>query len=209
MSLFSSELKNHFDNIAKILKEVGERVEGNLVCDIEPDNWVYESNSDKIKNLQLLSEKSDRICEIGVNAGHSLLIMLDKSPNSEYVLFDLGDHKYTRPCVDYIMSCYPNTKIDITYGDSKTTVPEYIIKHPHNLKTFDLIHIDGGHEHLEFTSDFYYTSLLRSSECVFVFDDYDFPNIKKFLDDRLSSNIIRECKRDNLIRTSKQLLYTI
>ena len=51
-----NDFKNniHIQNITKILKQVGERVEGNLICDIYPDNWIYHENLDKIHNLQLL-----------------------------------------------------------------------------------------------------------------------------------------------------------
>ena len=39
----------HLKNITNILKNVGERIEGNLLCDIIPDNWTYKENIEKIK----------------------------------------------------------------------------------------------------------------------------------------------------------------
>lgn len=44
----------HVNNITKILKDIGERVEGNLICDIRPDYYVITQNESKIKNLQYL-----------------------------------------------------------------------------------------------------------------------------------------------------------
>lgn len=38
----------HFQNLTKILKELGERVEGNLICNITPDNYVICNNESKI-----------------------------------------------------------------------------------------------------------------------------------------------------------------
>jgi hypothetical protein len=190
MSYISENLKRQFNEIAKILNSVGERVEGNFICDGSSENLVNELNKDKILNIQNLSKKSDNICEIGVNAGHSLLIMLEQSPNSNYTIFDLGNHGYTRPCMDYIKSIYPNTNINIIYGDSKKTIKKYISENIQDIPKFDLIHIDGGHENLELISDFYYTSLLGSPDCYYVFDDYHYPNIKSFLIPRIKSRII-------------------
>ena len=34
----------HIQNITKILLDIGERVEGNLICDITPNNFVCEQN---------------------------------------------------------------------------------------------------------------------------------------------------------------------
>jgi hypothetical protein len=204
---FSESLQKHFDEINNILKGIGERVEGNFICDITPDNLVYNTNIDKIKNLQNLAKRTKHICEIGVNAGHSLLLMIDESPNAEYELFDLGDHEYTRPCMEYIQQSFPNTKIKITYGDSKKTLKEFIINNSDRLGAFDLIHIDGGHELMEFTNDFYYTSLLGGENCLYIFDDYNYPNIKKFLEDRLSLSIIEEVNEVSLTKTPRHLIY--
>ena len=99
----------HVKNITKILKEVGERIEGNLICNISADDYSnskkYES---KIKNLQYLCKNKKKILEIGVNGCHSLLIMLLINPTAEYLLFDLGNHKYTLPAFNYIKEQFPN-----------------------------------------------------------------------------------------------------
>ena len=39
----------HIKNITDILLQVGERIEGNLVCDITPMNWTVHQNIEKIK----------------------------------------------------------------------------------------------------------------------------------------------------------------
>ena len=44
----------HIQNIASILRMIGERVEGNLICDIDPENYVIDRYLTKIKNLQAL-----------------------------------------------------------------------------------------------------------------------------------------------------------
>lgn len=206
--LISKNLEEKISIIGNILDEIGERIEGNLICDVKSDNFTYERNEDKIFNLQNLVNGKNKVCEIGVNAGHSLLIMLEKNPDAEYYLFDLGLHKYTDPCVDRIKSLFPNTKINIIYGDSKKTLEDFISFYPHHLGTFDLVHIDGGHGEMEFISDFYYSRLLCKIEGITIFDDYNYSNIKDFLDIRIEGNIISEYLGTEIKKNNRQLIYT-
>ena len=198
----------HFTNIADILRNVGERIEGNLVCDFSPDNIVMGKNKEKIHNLQHLSRDKKRICEIGVNAGHSLLFMLEQNPTAEYLLFDLGDHGYTGPCLDYIRTQYPNTKIHIIYGDSKITIPHFIVNNKNYMNTFDMVHIDGGHGIHEVNSDFYNCRYLSSNNGVTIFDDYNYNTIKEFIDKIVSFGMIKPYHDEILQQTNKQFIYT-
>ena len=50
----------HLKNITKILKDVGKTIEGNLICDVRPDNYVTSKNESKIKNLQYLCKKKKK-----------------------------------------------------------------------------------------------------------------------------------------------------
>jgi predicted O-methyltransferase YrrM len=176
-------MEQHLRAIRDILVGIGEQVEGNLICDVHPDNLQIHINQEKISNLQSLAKGKQRICEIGINAGHSLLLMLDVNPTATYVLFDLGYHRYTRPCVEYIRSVYPSTSIRVIYGDSKTTVPQY-------NGSFDFIHIDGGHELPEVTSDYNQAIRLIEPNCPIIFDDYDYPTIYRFLIEKLNKRNI-------------------
>ena len=44
----------HIISISKILESIGERIEGNLICDINPFNFTISQNLVKIHNLQIL-----------------------------------------------------------------------------------------------------------------------------------------------------------
>ena len=188
--------------LREILLGIGEQVEGNLFCDIHPDNVLVESNSKKIHNLQHLVKGRKRICEIGVNAGHSLLMMLEANPTAEYVLFDIGTHKYTRPCVEYIQSQFPNTSIRVLYGDSKQTLPRC-------MGEFDFIHVDGGHDMPEVTSDYNESMRLISKEGVIVFDDYsNYSHIQSFLDEKHRTGEIRLYEDSNIQTTNQHLIFT-
>jgi predicted O-methyltransferase YrrM len=124
-----------------------------------------------------------KIIEIGVNACHSLLIMLLENPTAEYVLFDLNIHPYTVPTLEYLKNSFPTTKISAFFGNSVQTVTQYItddVKH-----TFDLCHLDGGHRRDVFSVDYENMKQLMVKDGVVIFDDYDYPEIFAFLQEKL------------------------
>ena len=206
IDIIKPEVKDHILNIAAILDSLGERVEGNLICDITADNLTDHINESKIRNLLKLAEGKSKICEIGVNAGHSLLLMVSANPTAEYLIFDLGGHGYTRPCVEYIRSAYPSTKITEVYGDTNITLREYV--KTNELHTCDMIHIDGGHETHTVVNDFIYTQFLLKQDGIVIFDDYNFGNIKSVVDYYVERNIISKYDVD-VVDTTLHYVYKI
>jgi predicted O-methyltransferase YrrM len=206
VNILTQEVKDHIANIANILDTIGEQVEGNLICDITSDNLTDERNESKISNLLKLAKGKSKICEIGVNAGHSLLLMVSSNPTAEYLLFDLGGHGYTRPCVEYIRNAYPSTKITEVYGDSNLTLRSYVATG--ELNTFDLIHVDGGHETHTVVSDFIYTQFLLKKNGIIVFDDYNFGNIKEVIDYYINKEVITKYEIDT-IETDLHYIYKL
>ena len=196
----------HIKNITNILLEIGERIEGNLVCDITPTNWVYEHNIHKIKNIQSLCKDKKKIIEIGINACHSLILMLLENPTAEYLLFDLNIHSYTEPVINYVKKSFPTTSITVIYGNSVETISTYIKNHPDELHTYDLIHLDGGHTEDIFSMDYNHSRQLLISHGIVIFDDYDYPEIKKFIDKKIEQKEIIEYT--NVIKNSKHFIYT-
>jgi hypothetical protein len=182
-------------NIAKILHNVGERVEGNMICDISPDHYVIDRNLTKIRNIQKLAAGKAKICEIGVNAGHSLLLMLMVNPTASYTLFDLGYHKYTAPCVEYLQKAFPSAKIEIIYGNSVETVAKH-------EGLYDLVHIDGGHEPEIFEHD--YNNVKRLAKDLVIFDDFDYSHIRTFLNYKIGAGEIEPVEES---QTDKHLIY--
>ena len=125
--------------------------------------------------------KNHRICEIGFNAGHSMLLFLIGNPEIKQVsIFDLNCHKYTAPCCEYIYSKFPHVKIDFYIGDSKNTLPNFITKFPENVESFDLVHIDGGHSEDCITNDLLYGEKLVCVNGLLIIDDtnVDYINVK-------------------------------
>jgi predicted O-methyltransferase YrrM len=199
---------DYIKGLTKILESVGERIEGNLVCDITPTNWVIHDNIDKIKNLQYLCKNKKKIVEIGVNACHSLLLMLLINPEAEYLLFDLNCHKYTEPAFNYIKSQFPSTKINIIFGDSTKTMHKFIVDNQTELHSYDLIHIDGGHTIDIFSRDYNNSKQLSVNNGIVVFDDYDYHSIYTFIQKMIAQKEIIEYTDSNIIRTRLHFVYT-
>lgn len=206
INIIKQNVVEHILNISNILNTIGERVEGNLICDISSDNFTDKINEDKIYNLLKLSENKSKICEIGVNAGHSLLLMVSNNPNAEYLIFDLNGHSYTRPCIEYIKNAYPSTKITEVYGDTNLTLKEYIDSN--ELNAFDMIHIDGGHDTHTVVNDFIYTQQLLKTDGIIVFDDYNYGNIQNVINYYINKKVILEYT-EGLIKTNLHYIYKI
>jgi hypothetical protein len=204
--MMNDKLREQYNELGNILNDIGERIEGNLICDIQSDNDISDIHSAKIHNIQTLCRDKRRICEIGINAGHSLLLMLDQNPNAEYFLFDLNNHTYTIPALDYIKTQYPNTTIHTHFGDTKLVLTNLLIQDVSLLCSFDFIHVDGGHDTETVVSDFTNTIKMINDDGIVVFDDYNYGNIKSLLDYFLRHNFIKEIKK-GIIETELHLVY--
>jgi hypothetical protein len=197
----------YIQDISQILEETGEIIEGNLICDIYPRNWKIEENINKIKNLQYLCKNKKKIIEIGVNACHSLLLMLLINSDAEYLLFDLNNHKYTEKTIEYIKKEFPKTKIEIIYGDSVETIKKYIIDNPNQLNSYELIHLDGGHTEDIFSKDYENIKKLIINDGISIFDDYDMNNIKNFIHNKIKQKEIVEFTDNNIIQNNLHFIY--
>ena len=196
----------HLQNLSNIIENYDEHVEGNLICDKTARNWDLKRNGNKIKNLQYLCKNKRKIVEIGVNGCHSLLLMLLVNPDAEYLLFDLNYHQYTVPTINYIKSAFPNTKINVIFGNSVETINKYIMENPNDLNSYDLFHLDGGHTENIFAYDYHHSKFLLNKENgIVIFDDYKEPSIQNFIHRKISENEIIEYMDDNIIKDEPYL----
>lgn len=176
----------HLDNLLQIVKDSGEKMEGNYMYVHE----TFEKNEvdyEKQMNLYSLGALScvENVLEIGTNAGHSLLLLLLSNEKSKICCFDLCEHTYTRPCVEYLQAVFPN-RVQLFAGCSKTTVPEYKEKNP-DMK-FDLIHIDGSHDGHIANCDFYNTLKMSKKGGILIFDDIYIPVLQHLVDGYIDNN---------------------
>ena len=206
IDILNDRVVEHIINITEIVNGFGGGIEGNLICDVTANNYVDEQNRAKIENLITVAKGKSRICEIGVNAAHSLLLMVDSNPNAQYLVFDLGYHAYTKPCVEYVKNAYPSTEIKTIYGDTNVTLHNYLQMSIYSQR-FDMIHVDGGHELQTVVNDFIYSRLLLKPMGVVVFDDYNLHNIKVTLDYHAERNVIKKVEHPNIIDTNLHYIY--
>ena len=94
------------------------------------------------RNLWRATRFKRSLLEIGVNAGHSALLSLSANDGLVYHGVDIGSHKYTEPCIDYLAREFPG-RVRFFPGDSREVLP-YLATHRRELE-FDIFHVDGGH----------------------------------------------------------------
>lgn len=153
----------------------------------------------KRRNIFNLASGAQNIMEVGFNAGHSTAIMLLASPDSKVTIFDLGEHPYTVPALEYLGQVFPG-RIQAAYlGDSRHTLPYFVenVVEKECFGGFDLLHIDGGHTEDILASDFAWCRRMAAVDHTVVIDDDDWPVIHKFnrrmvAEERLIGPLIEE-----------------
>jgi len=148
-----------------------EAVEGNVLYHHPLRSLNDPFNEDffeKRYNLYQLAKDASTVMEIGINAGHSALIMLLANPKLKITFFDLSFHKYTVPCFDFLKERFPG-QLALFIGDSRKTMPEFINKAPDTK--FDLIHIDGSHITNVVKSDIEYSRRMAGKDSLVILDD--------------------------------------
>lgn len=168
------DLELHLIQLETIIKQTNEPLEGN--CFYAHNTFNREKALlPKQRNLVKISKKVQSIMEIGFNGGHSALLFLLSNPYSKLVCFDIGSHSYSRLCLDYLQSVFPN-RLTMIWGDSSDTIPKYVLDHIGDI-TFDLIHIDGGHQKDVIVSDVQYSRFLSHQDTYVIYDDIWIPDL--------------------------------
>ena len=164
-------------NLLPIILDCGELLEGNIFMIHHTTVYtdVFLNKTKNISNL-LLNKNIKNVMEIGFNSGFSALLMLLTNPDICLYCFDLGEHKYTRPCFEKLKETFGD-RINITFGDSTQTLPNV------NDFWFDLIHIDGGHSTEVANSDITNSFRLSKQGTILIMDDYDFLNLHNIWDE--------------------------
>ena len=182
----SCEKQDYLDDLKKIVIESKVPLEGNSFY-IHQSLNLYPDLYTKQLNLFWCGKQATRICEIGFNAGHSVLLMLlgrDKTP-IDFTIFDIGEHVYTRPCFEYMKSKFQHVRFEFIEGDSTVTIPEWIEARTPEL--YDVIHVDGGHSEHCITNDMKNADRLVKMNGIVIIDDTNCDYINKCVDLYLST----------------------
>lgn len=191
INFFNSKYNNiiyHYNIIKNIVFESTNQyiVEGNYISDINENNksnYIYSKLANLLWCSNLISNNPN-ICEIGFNAGHSSILILEGQNNNtlNYTIFDIGEHKYMKPCFNYIKQNYKNANIELIEGNSIETIPEWIEINKNKIGTYSLIHIDGGHSFECIENDMKNADILIMKEGIIIIDDTNIDYIYNCVD---------------------------
>ena len=143
--------------------------------------------------LRSAAKGKKRGIEIGVNAGHSLLLILIANQDIVLDAIDICELTYTEPCVKYLQDQFPN-RINFYKGDSHKVLESMDLK-----DKYDFIHIDGYHEvnHVKKEIDY-----LEQNDATCVIDDIEglhgvsehlqskWPNLSKYVPNCIWTNAV-------------------
>jgi len=144
--VFAGPFRLRLKRIAELVKQSGERLEGNIFFGDLEDRYADEPPDGELaparRNVLRAVRFKERLLEVGVNAGHSALLALSSNPRLEYYGVDIMSHAYTEPCVDFLKGEFPG-RVHLFTGDSREVLP-WLVSRRAEL-AFDIFHVDGGH----------------------------------------------------------------
>ncbi len=184
------DIVKRYDAIRIYVERSGDILEGNCFT-YHQSTQEFKDLLPKRSNILYHAKGKKRICEIGFNAGHSSVLLFQGSdPDAELLFFDLGDHAYMETCYEYVKSEFPQKKSNMIVGDSRVTVPRYLEENPDVIGTFDLVHVDGGHDLSCFTSDIEQAMKLVKKGGIVIVDDTQIPFIREWIEKEVRSSTV-------------------
>jgi hypothetical protein len=120
-----------------------------------------------------------------------LLLGRDTTP-LEFTIFDIEEHPYTKPCLNYIQSTFSNANIEYIKGDSIETVPKWISENKSSISTYDVVHVDGGHNEPCISNDMKNADILVKVGGIIIIDDTNDNVIDIYTSLYLNSGCYRE-----------------
>lgn len=181
-------------DLEKIIVDSNTSLEGNSFY-IHNTLNIYHCLYKKQANLFWCGKQAKtKICEIGFNAGHSTMLMLigrEKTPLN-FTIFDIGEHRYTQPCVNYIKSQFSHINFEYIEGDSTITMSKWIDENKSLIGSYDIVHVDGGHSEYCISNDIRNSDILVKTNGILIIDDTNNEHINKYVDSYISSGNYKE-----------------
>jgi hypothetical protein len=204
---FFSYYKENLETLNKIINDIGEPLEGNIFYEhLDPHrSSLIEKFFPKRAALAMFAMAHDNIVEIGFNSGFSALLMLTANPNLKLTSVDICEHKYTKPCFEYISSVFPG-RITLVEGDS-TKVLADVLKADKDLTGYI---IDGGHGLETAEQDLRNVLLHANPNAVLCFDDSDFVDLRMMLNMyMMSGDLIPICDPYGPAQNQTQMFFKV
>jgi Methyltransferase domain len=144
--IYSERFLNRLNALNGFVEQSGEVLEGGIFYWDRDAGFAGKAPDQSLaparRNLWRATRYKRHMIEIGVNAGHSALLALSVNPQLVYSGVDINEHRYTAPCVAYLMAEFPG-RVHFHPGDSREVLPA--LSAERRALDFDLFHIDGGH----------------------------------------------------------------
>jgi len=174
-------------DLKEIIFGLGEALEGNIFFRHQASslNELEPHFLGKRRCLALLATVHNNVVEIGFNAGHSAMLMLSANPNLQLTSIDLGNHKYTIPCFDYLNQKFGNRN-KLVVSDSSQAFP---LLNPQDRQA-TLFIIDGGHSLNMAETDLFNCIQFGRKGSVILFDDTDDENLRILLSMYVATGLI-------------------
>jgi len=191
-------VQTHLDALEDIvrskLQDDPSTFEGNAFYRDQSFQQVAELIPKQVQLFTMGSKATSKLCEVGVNAGHSLLLFLlgrrahglGQTPIHCY-LFDINEHPYTEPAIEYLRREFPEANIKFFEGDSTAEMPTFVACRQKELATFDVVHVDGGHSEPCIKSDLACAQKLVRPGGHIIVDDTNDPVINSYVDAALNT----------------------
>ncbi len=125
-------------------------------------------------NLAVLAGRHHSALEIGLNAGHSALLLLLGNPALHLFSVDLCMHAYTRVAAAHLKARF-GRRFHFLEDDSREVLPRMAVEHPR--RRFDLLHVDGGHGASLAYTDISNSLRMAAQGADLVFDDVNAPHL--------------------------------
>ena len=180
---------DYLDALKEIVQQSGASLEGNAFYKHESLDLYPELYTKQLNLLWCGKQAVTRMCEIGFNAGHSSMLLLlgrEQTP-LDFLIFDIGHHAYTRPCLQYIQSEFSHIKFEYVEGDSTVTIPDWINKHSQWIGSYDVVHVDGGHTEHCIANDMKNADTLLKKGGLLIVDDTYFLHIHMYVEAYIAS----------------------
>jgi hypothetical protein len=132
------------------------------------DGQTYRYQRETLKkqeHLFYVGQQANRVLEIGVYVGHSLLILLLSNPTLRITCID-NDSSFSPQAVEYLNKHF-NDRIVFYYGSAEDVLRN------ESLGTFDCIHIDADHNEVAVAGQFNLSLKFAQPNAMYVFDDYE------------------------------------
>jgi hypothetical protein len=130
----------------------------------------------KRKNLGKAAKLSTTMLEIGLNGGHSALLLLYSNPHLNLVSVDICQHKYAERAAEFLTMHFPR-RFQFFRGDSREVLPRLALMNP--KLAFDAIHVDGGNVEDLAYADVSNSLRLARKDALFILDDLQVPWLER------------------------------